>query len=56
MTCYTLAEAKLELARKECEQYGHDYEVVVLIGQNAPRHVLCRRCGRSWGIQEAVAA
>lgn len=49
---YTLSEARLELNREECRMRGHDYEVVVSMGLDGPQAVLCRRCGKSWGIEQ----
>lgn len=47
---YTLADAKVELARIECERMGHDYWLR-LNGVGNPINLLCSRCERNWRIQ-----
>lgn len=49
---YTLDEAQRLLGERECERRGHDYELILDMTANAPRHVQCNRCGRSWGTVE----
>jgi hypothetical protein len=49
---YTLTEAKVELARAECRDHGHSYEIRTVFGTNEPIEVLCSRCGRRWGIEQ----
>ena len=48
---YTLEEAKAEIARRQCAQEGHYYNVLTTHGTNAPVSVICDRCGQSWGIE-----
>lgn len=42
---YTLEEAKLEIARRQCAMNGHDFELVMQIGKAWPTAILCERCG-----------
>ena len=44
---YTLAEARVELARQECGRQGHNLEILLSDG-TSPRSVWCRRCNYSW--------
>lgn len=45
---YTLAEAKIELARVDCEAYGHQWQVAdvrtVDVPAGYPVEVKCNRC------------
>jgi hypothetical protein len=50
---YTLAKARAEIAKQECEMEGHLFEVLVFAGHGEPNKVVCARCGRSWRIEEA---
>jgi hypothetical protein len=43
---YTLAEAKRELARRECVEHGHRWDVLEALGVG-PTHIVCDRCGES---------
>lgn len=49
-TLFTLKEAKLELARRECALEGHYFVVMQTIGVDAPTSVVCDRCGQTWGV------
>jgi hypothetical protein len=47
---YTRSEWE-KIQRKEiCDRQGHDYEIVVTVGRNAPEAIICRRCGLSWAV------
>jgi hypothetical protein len=50
---YTLAEARAELARRECAAYGHDIEIVSVDGR--PVSLVCGRgCGHpGWAVTPA---
>lgn len=43
---YTLEEARAELAREDCQVYGHDF--VVIATSDGPSDVVCSRCSQSW--------
>jgi hypothetical protein len=44
---YTLAEAKVEIARQMCASQGHDLATGFL-GTYTPSAISCVRCGMSW--------
>lgn len=46
---YTLDEAAMELARRECARHGHDFETIST-GDCEPIKLLCGRCGRAWTV------
>lgn len=48
---YTLEEAKLELARRDCTVLGHDFEHVTDSGNN-PTRVVCARCLAYWRVRK----
>jgi hypothetical protein len=37
----------------ECEQHGHDYEVISDAVTHEPRRLVCRQCGRLWPVDQA---
>lgn len=43
---YTLVEASTELARRECQNHGHDWEFLSVWGSSLPMAIVCARCGR----------
>lgn len=43
---YTLAEAKRELDRRECQMRGHDWTFRMTLGSQDPFGLICERCGR----------
>lgn len=47
---YTLTEVTREIARRECQMHGHDYDVVVSHGRG-PVELRCLRCGESWRVE-----
>jgi hypothetical protein len=49
---YTLRQAQIELARRECRAHGHDFDVLRTLGKDGPTHVICGRCGRRWPVGE----
>lgn len=51
---YTLSEARRELRRQECAQWGHDWDVVTT-GDGKPRVLMCGRCQRSWAVGDEAA-
>lgn len=46
---YTLDEAVLELARRECARSGHDF-TTISTGEGEPIKLLCDRCHRAWKV------
>lgn len=51
---YTLAEAKLLIAKTECWNDGHYYQGIRQMNGRTPR-VVCERCGASWITTEVDA-
>jgi hypothetical protein len=49
---YTLSEAQLEIGKRECGRYGHDYNIMVNSSKNIPVQIACNRCGRGWDVSE----
>jgi ribosomal protein S27AE len=47
---YTMEEAKLKLAKEECDRFGHSFDVVVEMGSADPTRIFCSRCGRGWTV------
>ena len=51
---YTLAEARAEIARRECRNEGHDFDVVTSVTladlSGEPIGIQCRRCSKSWKV------
>lgn len=45
---YTLAEARRMLTEATCADRGHDYQIILAMGNNAPHEVVCLRCGDRW--------
>jgi hypothetical protein len=45
---YTLPEAEIELARRECALSGHNYDIIEADGADDPESIHCTRCGRDW--------
>jgi len=35
---------------EECRTYGHTFDVVCTLGDDAPTQVICPRCGASWKV------
>lgn len=52
---YTLAEAQLELNRKECAVFGHDWRVIEH-GGGLPNGIVCQRCGISFKVEQASSS
>lgn len=54
---FTLDEAREELARRECSEDGHDWEVitvrVVCEAFDRPVSVVCRRCREARAVEAA---
>lgn len=50
---YTLAEAKLELAKQECDLHGHSFNTIVVVGSGDPVAISCDRCGTVWRVDSA---
>jgi hypothetical protein len=48
---YTLAEARREIARRECVGRGHDTKVICNGLSTEPIRIVCGRCGDSWAVQ-----
>jgi hypothetical protein len=48
---YTLAEAERILAKRECFNHGHDFEVMIDNRTSDPAAIMCTRCGRSWTVK-----
>lgn len=46
-TRYTLDEARVELGRRDCAGFGHDWHHVTTHGGELVR-VVCERCGKSY--------
>lgn len=46
---YTLAEARRELARQECQRHGHSWDVVSTLG-DGPVSIVCGTCGWSGSV------
>jgi ribosomal protein S27AE len=46
---YTLEQARIELARRECAAAGHDFNIIST-GAGDPVKIVCGRCGKRWGI------
>lgn len=44
---FTLAEARLELQRRECAHHGHDFDILQRAGE--PFRLICP-CGRTWSV------
>lgn len=37
----------------ECERQGHtSFDVVYVYGTHDPQSLICRRCGKSWAVQQ----
>ncbi len=53
---YTLAEAAAELARRECQEDGHDFSVLWHRSYDdwagTPMAVQCDRCGEKWSVEQ----
>lgn len=52
---YTLAEAQAELARQECVNHGHSYDVLDVrtysdTDGGHPLHVHCTKCETTWDV------
>lgn len=56
---YTLAEAAAELARRECQENGHDFSVVGHRSYDdwagTPVAVRCDRCREEWSVEQKTA-
>ena len=54
---FTLDEAKVELARRECRESGHTWSVIedrtFADPAGEPTHVVCSRCGASRRVEAA---
>lgn len=47
---YTLHEAALELAKRECLMHGHDWRIIEKKA-GVPVALICERCGKSVSVQ-----
>lgn len=45
---YTIQEAQIELEKKACTLYGHDYEILEDPQTGNPIQIVCARCERDW--------
>lgn len=48
---YTLAEAERILAKRECLNHGHDFEIMIDNLTSDPTTIICTRCGRNWTVK-----
>jgi hypothetical protein len=56
----TLARAKVQLARQDCEQYGHQWRVIdvrtMADPAGTPQGTECTRCGDYHAVQSEASA
>lgn len=51
---YTLDEARREIARQECQENGHSFDVVQVVGKG-PVEIICSNgCGGSWDVSKGI--
>jgi len=50
---YTLAEAQIELQRRECIRWGHLWTVYLTLG-DGPVSIACDRCGESRRVENVT--
>lgn len=55
---YTLAEACIEVGRRECVKFGHRFQVASSqqhSGPDQPERLFCDRCEESWNVTPKTA-
>lgn len=53
---YTLEEAAKVIAERECETFGHSWDVIQEVGSHTPTAIVCTRCTRTVQVERPVCA